>query len=394
MIILHTHNFFKVQGATEPFYLYNYLKKYFKVDVVTRFESTKLELLNKGDIYYIGKIKYISFLLWFNIKSLLLYSTLKPSTISIVYFYKHVFLAPLIAKFIFKKQIVVDLRSAPVEQATEGRRLNKGFDFIGLFMLKIEEQFYRFILKKCDLVITLSDGIKETLIEKYQVKNENIFILPLGVDLRLFKPKGMPAEKLPSNKSRLSLIVVSSFNGLTRLAGVKVVFKAIQLLHKMNIDTKLTLVGHMQDNTIRELRRLARKLQIIDYIEFTGYVSHDKIPMIIEAHDIAIAPIPNFQHFNVSSPAKLPEYLAMKKIVVASDIEANRRIIKNGINGLLYDPDNADQLKEKIVAVYKNEDLQKILITKSRESIRGYDWDIILGETKNMLEGLMQEGAS
>jgi glycosyltransferase involved in cell wall biosynthesis len=56
-------------------------------------------------------------------------------------------------------------------------------------------------------------------------------------------------------------------------------------------------------------------------------VDYENVPKYISMSDVAIIPLPDMHYWRSQSPLKLMEYLAMKKVVIISDIPAHRAII-------------------------------------------------------------------
>ncbi len=89
------------------------------------------------------------------------------------------------------------------------------------------------------------------------------------------------------------------------------------------------------------LRQIAAKLGPGGRVHFAGFVPHAEVPGYLASFDIAVAPYRKVELF-YNSPMKLYEYLAMGKPVIASRMGQSAELIKDGENGLLYEPDDAD----------------------------------------------------
>jgi len=82
-------------------------------------------------------------------------------------------------------------------------------------------------------------------------------------------------------------------------------------------NVKLLIVGGGSDQ--ENLKRLAAELGFMGDIIFTGYVSQLDVPDFIAAGDIAVSPVPLTYSFELSSPIKQLEYMAMAKPLVANE---------------------------------------------------------------------------
>ena len=55
------------------------------------------------------------------------------------------------------------------------------------------------------------------------------------------------------------------------------------------------------------------------------------------------------------SPLKMFEYMASKKIILASNLKVYSHILKHNYNALLIEPDNIDKWSENIKKIFKKE---------------------------------------
>ena len=80
----------------------------------------------------------------------------------------------------------------------------------------------------------------------------------------------------------------------------------------------LFLLGSGAD--VGELQELAQDLRVEGMIRFVERVPHADVPRYIAACDCGVIPLPDLREWQVSSPLKLMEYLAMEKPVIATRI--------------------------------------------------------------------------
>jgi glycosyltransferase involved in cell wall biosynthesis len=71
--------------------------------------------------------------------------------------------------------------------------------------------------------------------------------------------------------------------------------------------------------------------------------------------------------------------------VIASNIGGPKDIIKNNISGLLVSPKNVDDLADKIMYLYDNIELRKLIAAKGRESVQKYNIDNNIQELENLV---------
>ncbi len=128
------------------------------------------------------------------------------------------------------------------------------------------------------------------------------------------------------------------FGGLSEEKGINILIKAAAKLNQKTI-----LAGEGRSES--ELKNLAQKLKAP--VEFCGYKSGEELKnLILRARAIVIPSI-----WPENMPLSLLESLSLGKIVIASNIGGIPEIIKDGINGFLFEAGNQESLQEKMKKV-------------------------------------------
>lgn len=103
-----------------------------------------------------------------------------------------------------------------------------------------------------------------------------------------------------------------------------------------------------------ELEALARTLGVAERVRFTGVVARDAVPAYVAAFDVALQPavVP------YASPLKLFEYLALGKAVVGPRQANLEEVLTDGVNALLFDPQQPGGLESALSALCHDADLR------------------------------------
>ena len=127
------------------------------------------------------------------------------------------------------------------------------------------------------------------------------------------------------------------------------------------------------DGILREsLAAQAATLGVSDRVIFAGTVPHAEIPAHIAAMDICVVPHSN----EYRSPIKLFEYMARARATVAPRTEPIAQIITDGVNGLLFDPQDPATLRDCLHRLITNPSLRASLGEAARATIREHHtWD-------------------
>ena len=111
-----------------------------------------------------------------------------------------------------------------------------------------------------------------------------------------------------------------------------------------------------------------------DRVHFTGHVSPESVPALMAASDILLAPYAP-QDFFYLSPIKIFEYMAAGKAVLAARVGQVGEVIQDGINGVLYDPADADSLRSGLRMLTEAPELRRRLGESARKTIEErYTW--------------------
>jgi len=82
---------------------------------------------------------------------------------------------------------------------------------------------------------------------------------------------------------------------------------------------------------------------------YAGQVAPDRVPAILAAFDVCAMPFPFTPHFAYyMSPLKLFEYMAVRRVVIASDLPSIREVLTHNENALLVPPGDVSALADAI----------------------------------------------
>jgi glycosyltransferase involved in cell wall biosynthesis len=110
---------------------------------------------------------------------------------------------------------------------------------------------------------------------------------------------------------------------------------------------------------------------LADRFWMPGRVRHDQVPALVKAMDVAV--LPNSESFN--SPMKLFEYMSMGKAVVAPRVPAVTEVVRDGDNGLLFEPGDAASFHAALSRALEDAALRDRLGRAARESVlAGHTW--------------------
>ena len=230
------------------------------------------------------------------------------------------------------------------------------------------------ILRVSDIVITIGSNLDQelplVLQREFHVPREHLLYVTNGVDLEMFKPENCRKE--------VSCIYKLFFVGYVNPdCGVGTLLEATSLLKDRIGDLKLVLVGFTQPDEVIWLEGEIDRLGLHEHVDFLGIVESAEIPNLIAASDICIHPFPATKDLDSVYPIKVYEYLAMSKPVISSDLTATRKIIKDGVNGILVKPEDPVAMAEAIQRIFEDRDLRQRFEQNARPSVEAFSWQVI-----------------
>lgn len=225
--------------------------------------------------------------------------------------------------------------------------------------LVIKKLLLKFILSKADVVCSTSfDMARET--KNYYKKN--IEITPFGVDIEKFNI----FTPILSNDN----ITIGVIKNLEKIYGIEYLIKAFYDLLKKDKykHLKLLIVGEGKEKV--NLMNLAKKLGIYDSITFIGEIDNIDVPKYINMMDIVCIPS-IMESFGVSAV----ESCACGRPVIASKVGGLKEVINDGYNGYLVEPQNSDDLAEKLELILGDKDrLMEFSKNARTQAIEKYNW--------------------
>jgi glycosyltransferase involved in cell wall biosynthesis len=144
---------------------------------------------------------------------------------------------------------------------------------------------------------------------------ERVHVLPNGVDAARFVARPDAATRLRRELALGEGPVLGFVGSLKSWHGTEVLLRAFAALRPSRPDARLLLVG--DGPMAADLRAEAAALGVESAVHFTGAVEHARVPDLLAAMDVAVAPYLPSDDFYFS-PIKVYEYLAAGKAVVAS----------------------------------------------------------------------------
>ena len=243
--------------------------------------------------------------------------------------------------------------------------------------------------KESDYVFTITNALKDILVEN-GVNESKISVLPNAVDSSKFDiiPKDKNLEKELGFDGKVVIGYIGSF---VKYEGLDLLLEACSILKEKHGDIfRLLLVG--DGDTMQQLRRTARFLQLEDQVVFTGRVSHDEVQKYYSLIDIAPLPRKGLRVCELVSPLKPFEAMGSGKVLVTSSVQALAEIVQDGVTGLVFEKDNSQDLAEKLEIALLDENLRSDIGTNANKWVKeNHSWDVISERVTKIYDKILED---
>ncbi len=236
--------------------------------------------------------------------------------------------------------------------------------------------------RNCDVLICISDNLKEIIIEEASISPNKVLVIPNGVDVSIFDPSNVQSIRLFDG------FTIGFVGNLASWQGLDLLLDVFHEVREEGYDINLVFVG---DGPIRqELENKVNELDIGNFVKFTGFVPQEKVPGFISGFDIGYTgQTKRTESRMYCSPIKLYEYMAMAIPAIASDYEDTRRVINNG-TGYLFEIENDQDLKQVIIDAYRDQEIfSKMGMMARNDIIQNHSWEARVSKLIIEIEKLM-----
>jgi glycosyltransferase involved in cell wall biosynthesis len=240
--------------------------------------------------------------------------------------------------------------------------------------IRIEEDVYR----GCDRVFALTPIEKEQIRSLYGVPESQILVIPPGVDVDVFQPRGSASE----HRARLGLPERTTILTLGRLderKGLDLFVRAAGLLQAQGSSAPLSFVmsagGASSPHTPagQAIRQLVEELDLDTLLTWIPVVSEQNLPSYYNAADLFVLPS-RYEPFGIV----MLEAMASGIPVVATDNGGPATVIEHEHDGLLGNPEHVASFAALIRQLVENPEQRRAYGARARTKVETlYGWNVI-----------------
>lgn len=250
-------------------------------------------------------------------------------------------------------------------------------------LAKIKEQEIA-TLHLADAVICPSNVTRD-YIASLGLDRKRVTVIPNGVN-----PSDFAVTPLPVRDGRVPVLLY--IGTLADWQGLDIVIKSLPKILAEQ-PAKLKIVGRGRSRQRKMLAKQIRKLGLEEHVILQPAVPHHEIPALISEADICLAPL-GLNDRNVTQgacPIKVLEYMAAGRPLLASNMPIVRELVREDVDGLLFSPNDPDDLARQALLLLKDVELSQRLAESAaghaREKFTWHESQKKLGKVVERLLG-------
>ncbi|WP_046319435.1 glycosyltransferase family 4 protein [Mycobacterium sp. UM_Kg1] len=203
--------------------------------------------------------------------------------------------------------------------------------------------------------------------------------IPNGVDVAAFAA----AQPLPGYpRAGRTVLFLGRYDEPRK--GMAVLLGALPALAETHRDVELLIVGRGDED---ELCRAAGKLAT--HLRFLGQVDDAEKASALRSADVYCAPNTGGESFGIV----LAEAMSAGTAVVASDLDAFRRVLNDGQAGRLVPVDDPEALAAALIELLDDDALRASYVAAGAEAVRRFDWPVVADQIIRVYETVAGVGS-
>ncbi len=281
----------------------------------------------------------------------------------------------LVAKHLRGRKLVFEVRDLWPDGAIElGLLKNR-------FLQKLAYWFERKCYSAADLIVTLSPGMRDEIIEKHH--HQNVISVTNSANIELFSTlKEFPAEIITSFKKKKYALYTGNIGMVNN---VEWMFEAAKILVSLGRnDIHIVWIG---DGQLKQKLAERKELEGVDNLILMDLMPKNQLVAIVQNAMVCLAPLKDTRVLNTSSPNKFFESLAAGVAVIQTTNGWMKDFVLQHEVGFTIDPNNARALAELLIEIDANPKVQ-IEMGKRATEISKLEFDKTI-LAKKMLDSIL-----
>ncbi len=227
----------------------------------------------------------------------------------------------------------------------EDAAVNYGVTSFGSPRYKGTKQLETMAMRRTTAVTTICNGLKRDILSR-GIAPSKVGVIPNAVDIDRFLPITTRNDQLAKTLRLDNSFVLGFAGSFYDYEGLDLLIEALPIIHSKHPNTKILLVGGGPKES--ELKALTERLGLNESVVFTGRIPQSKIRDYYSIADLMVYPRHSMRLTETVTPLKPLEAMAMKRLVLASDVGGHHELIDENKTGFLFKAGDKLDLAHKV----------------------------------------------
>jgi len=232
--------------------------------------------------------------------------------------------------------------------------------------IKVFQWCESFYLKYSNLIISVTEDIREWLIKTYHINPYRVDVVTNGTNTRRFNPKNPKAARARFHLEEEGRLYVGYLGTLTPWCGVELLTKCAPKVLKEFPQVEF-LIGGGQQPYLNNFKYQVEQRGLKRHFRFFGTIPWSAAPFFISTFDIAVLSVVALS--SGTSPQKLYAYLACNKPVVGSDTGEVGEVLKTHNLGLTFAPGDYESMGKSIIQLLKDSEFRNNIAQRGHQVV-------------------------
>jgi glycogen(starch) synthase len=220
------------------------------------------------------------------------------------------------------------------------------------FLFQLSDKMTQWALRHVDALATVSDSVRRNALAFDPRLSPRLQVVLNALPVPELSPTPLP----PTRR-------ILAFGRLVKEKGFDLAIKAFARIAGRFPDAILTIAGDGSEKA--SLQKLAVESGIADRIHFSGWVSPEKIPELINEHSLVVMPSRWQEPFGLAAL----QAAQMGRPLIASITGGIPEIVIDGVTGKLFENENLSALTEALASLLENPELGATLGRQARAHV-------------------------
>jgi len=255
----------------------------------------------------------------------------------------------------------------------------------------LRKNLEKYCVHHADLITTTDDSLKRYLISNFNINEEKIITFVWGINLNIFHTNYK--EEVLKLKKKLKIdteTVILSPRTMDPYYRIHDILFASKLVLKRYTNVKFIFIrGYGSVKYENKLINEVKKAKLENNIIFIQkHVTPKEMAIFQNLSDFCVSVVPTDQF-----ASSVIEAMACKTVPIVSDIESNRKWIKEGVNGFLVPIKNPKKIAEAIVRCIEKKDMCERITSENLKLVKKhFDWNKNAKKMEELYENLIKKG--